>query len=272
MVPLEPRRAPSRSPSAGLPFWAVLAVAGAVLVVGLGGDGSRPVEARGGDAGELARGFAERGDRVAAAEMATLDPVAAGRRSHVGDGGAVALGEAATSRGQRAGSRPDTGSSWGPFEPVEARPGSDRSPLGDDDLGGAAHEEGSFRAGLRHGPWVSRWPDGALRDRGSYDQGRRVGAWEFFGPGGTLLTFVEYDAGERHGDWRAYAPDGTLVGEGEHRRNLRHGPWTLHYTDGRIKERGTYANGLREGLWEFFDDLGTLTARSGTYRAGIKID
>lgn len=269
MSKIEPPRVPAPPPSPGLPFWAVLVVAGAVLVVGL--RGSTPSVAADGEApGGVP--WAERGAQVAAADPRGLDealPLAANghREAAASEGDA---GGAADGAERAAGADPtDAKDPLGPFEPLLG-PGGVRSLPHPDQ--GSAQEEGSFRGGLRHGPWIARWPDGAVRERGTYDEGRRVGGWEFFGPSGSLMTFVEYDAGERHGDWRAYAPDGTLVGEGEHRRNLRNGLWTLRYTDGRIKERGVYAQGLREGPWEFFDDLGTLTPRSGTYRAGIKID
>lgn len=254
-----------------LPLWTVLVVAAGVLLAGLG---SSPGDAE--DGGVAVARAAERapsavsrvggaGELEGHAQLAMVSSAGEASRSTADRDDAV--------DGERERStRSDVGST-GPDTREQIREGGLRV-VGDDVRGPGKepNEAGPYRNGLRHGEWITRDHEGTIRERGSYEAGRRVGPWETFGVTGALMEWTEFEDGERHGDWRAFADDGALVGEGSHDHNLRDGEWTLWYSDGRVKERGTYVNGLREGLWEFFDDLGEPTHRSGTYRAGIKID
>ena len=133
-------------------------------------------------------------------------------------------------------------------------------------------ERGSFHLGVRHGDWTVLHEEGAVRERGAYVDGERDGLWETFSTAGMLMLEEDYRADLKHGDWRMYANSGALIGEGTYQENEPNGRWTLWYSDGSIKERGRYEDGLREGMWEFHDDLGQPTIRSGTYRAGIRIN
>lgn len=259
-----------RTHGAELPLWTVLLVAAGVLVVGLKGErssaedgGQGVVHAAAKDGAGVTRvaAAAPRGSSQLDAVVLVV-PEAFSR---------VKLGTEDDGRGLEAVSHElchglDAGTTESSAPLVEA--GVEGRPVS----AGRSSESGPYRNGLRHGEWVVRDGNGTVRERGEFAEGRKVGAWETFDAMGLFMESVEYVAGERHGDWRAYGEDGTLVGEGAHENNLRSGLWELRYSDGRIKERGTYANGLREGLWEFFDDLGERTHRSGTYRAGIKID
>ncbi|MEM1450850.1 MAG: toxin-antitoxin system YwqK family antitoxin [Planctomycetota bacterium] len=175
----------------------------------------------------------------------------------------------------------DTGDATGPSigdasgglqDGVRSVPGLPRPVSFSSGGNGVAREEGRFRRGVRHGEWVVVRADGTVAERGEYAEGLRQGLWQTFSSAGALLSEAHFVEGDLHGDWRMYADAGDLVGEGTYSENLRSGRWTLWYSNGSIKERGRYENGLREGLWEFYDDLGRPTLRTGTYRAGIRID
>ena len=87
-----------------------------------------------------------------------------------------------------------------------------------------------------------------------------------------MIQLAEYVDGAQEGLWRRFSREGELLEEGRYEASAPHGRWVRRYSDGSIKERGIYEAGLREGPWEFFDDLGRPTLRTGTYRAGIRID
>lgn len=257
-----------------LPLVTVLALAGLVLVLGLRDGASTHTLAANGDADSA----------DATTTVALADPAS---DSH--DAGAPVTDELAPveATGSRAladarGPADDDEASDPTDEPLERdgdlgvapQPRVDSNfapPLGGGDVVGL-REEGRFHRGRRHGEWISLHEDGSVRERGQYVDGMKDGLWETFSPAGSLLVEAEYVEGQMDGDWRAYADAGDLIGEGQYDENLRSGRWTLWYSNGSVKERGRYVGGLREGVWEFFDDLGRPTVRTGTYRAGIRID
>lgn len=241
-------------------------VAAGVLLAGLGP--SRPEERAGAwgsaRAAERALSGQETPGGRRAGEIAELQLAL-----HEGHGGHPPA--ARTEAGRQGGSpgRAESSLEMG-LQRVEAE-GTAPAPSGVDFVG-RSRASGGWVNGLRHGVWIIRDRAGVTRERGAYDAGRRVGAWETYSASGALVQTTEFLEGEMHGDWRAFSSDGALIGEGRHHHNARSGEWTMWYSDGRVKERGAYLNGLRDGLWEFFDDLGVLTQRSGTYRAGVKLD
>ncbi len=145
------------------------------------------------------------------------------------------------------------------------------SPLEASDLDGI-RAEGPFHLGVREGEWTFFDPQGLERERGSYRAGKRDGAWLQFAPNGQLVQLAEYVDGAQQGAWERFSREGALLEEGQFEASAPHGRWVRRYSNGSIKERGLYEAGLREGRWEFFDDLGRPTLRTGTYRAGIRID
>lgn len=66
---------------------------------------------------------------------------------------------------------------------------------------GGGQMEGSMRNGERHGPWVSRFPNGTLRSRTNYVNGVEDGAIEVFF--GNNLTHYkgQHRQGKPYGEW-----------------------------------------------------------------------
>lgn len=243
----------------------VVALAGVVLLVGLRHDRSDRVAAAASDAVVQSDAVERRAADEAGGllEALALAPI-------LGDEGR-ATDEAAESDSSRT-SAPEGATSPVPGSETLRRELTGSSTIGLEGRRPGLREEGSFRRGVRHGDWVIRADDGSILEQGRFEDGLREGPWTSFAGSGFIAAEAYYVAGEMHGPWREYGATGDLVGEGEYRENLRSGRWTLWYSDGSIKERGRYESGLREDLWEFYDDLGRPTLRTGTYRAGIRVD
>ncbi|MEM9380767.1 MAG: toxin-antitoxin system YwqK family antitoxin [Planctomycetota bacterium] len=256
-----------------LPLVTVLALAGLVLVLGLRDGASTRVLAANDDTAsagatttvalaEPASGH----DGAAVSASDTLAPVEATGERALADGRGPSDFDL-TPGGDEPRPRRD-GLGVAPQPRVDTAPGPQPGRAGVVGL----REEGRFHRGVRHGEWITLHDDGSLHERGQYVDGLRDGTWETFSPAGSLLMEAEYVEGQMDGDWRIYADAGDMIGEGQYDENVRSGRWTLWYSNGSVKERGRYVGGLREGVWEFFDDLGRPTVRTGTYRAGIRID
>lgn len=254
-----------------LPLWAVLFVSGLVLLVGLGDDSSQGVVYMDSE-GPMADSAAAPQPPLAAsadvgplrlAEVMGAERVALELESGDLRAMAATAGESGGSDGIHAGRLRADGSEF--QVPPQQRSRGETQPL-------TPTEEGAFVAGIRHGDWRIRWPNGETHSKGRYEEGLRDGLWQSYSMTGQLLEDMTYADGALEGAWCAYSQNGEVIGEGQHEDNHRVGIWTLRYSDGRIKEQGTYADGLREGHWEFYDDLGRPTIRSGHYSAGVKID
>lgn len=252
-----------------LPLVTVLVAAALVLVVGLRG-GSAASDSDSVTASPVAGGSDQRLSMADGASGATSGPgveslASVGPAAERSDLGALVERDSGTVLDvARTAVHPGTEPSTEESGPVELH---DRSglPCG-------LRERGSFHRGVRHGDWIVLHEGGSVRERGAYVDGMRDGLWETFTPTGMLMLEEDYLADLRHGAWRMYANSGALIGEGTYQQNAPNGRWTHWYSDGSIKERGRYEAGLREGTWEFYDDLGQPTVRSGTYRAGIRIN
>ena len=264
------QRSRSGSSLKGLPLVTVFMLALLALLAGRG------VEA----AGHAARGGP--GGNEALAQALGRRSVAAGGE----DGsarGLIASGEVAARSGLRAGleatgpgERRDEltagldhpGAAAGQGAPVD---GLSEPPSQATDLDGR-RGEGSYHRGGRQGEWRFFDQQGILREVGSFSAGNRVGLWRQFASNGQLVQVAEFDDGRREGVWRRFNEAGALLEEGQYSASAPEGRWVRRYSDGSVKERGLYVSGLRDGLWEFFDDLGRPTLRTGTYRAGGRID
>lgn len=270
--PLHGRSGRQHAHLSELPFVTVMVVAVLVLLIGLGGRG--PGGGVEGDSdGQLAAGATERvgGNGVATAGSdAVLESPTLASSSRAGEPGTGRADEALGSVGSPTRALPVSLGGAVDEAVREAIQHWSRTTL-DPGAGVLPTEEGSFRAGKRHGVWTSRRRDGSLLERGAYVDGLKNGLWVMFSSTGGVLEETRFSDGAMQGIWRSYDEGGAVLEEGQHQANLRTGEWVVRYSHGGIKERGTYLNGLREGSWEFYDDLGSPTLRTGTYRAGIKI-
>jgi len=252
----------------GLPFATVLTLAGVVLMLGRSGAGLDGLELAAAAEGDLATVSSERPHRELSADEVAQDserlaPIAAPM---------VRVGQAVY---EAAESAPGGGEQdlLAGVEGQEAD-GPRRRLESDITLSGleGLRAEGPFHLGSRHGDWTFFDRQGFVQEVGSYRAGRRDGRWCQYARNGQMTQLAHYVDGAQEGIWRRFSQEGALLEEGHYEASAPHGRWVRRYSDGSIKERGRYEAGLREGPWEFFDDLGRPTLRSGTYRAGIRID
>jgi antitoxin component YwqK of YwqJK toxin-antitoxin module len=71
------------------------------------------------------------------------------------------------------------------------------------------------RDGVRHGPFVTMFPDGSPQITGSYKDGQLDGVWQRRGATGAVLETGNYAAGQKSGHWEMTGAAGTLLGEYE---------------------------------------------------------
>ena len=254
----------------GLPLLTVVTLSGVALFLGRSGPAAAG-RTPGGEAGDVmasAPGEIRQIDRRGASADQRLAPVGAlpdGLRSVAASGGRGAMEPLTRASGEES-LEPDP-AGGGP-----ARGGGLTDPaLTSVELDGT-RAEGPYHLGVREGEWSFFDRRGILRERGSYRAGKRDGAWLQYARNGRVFQLAEYVDGAQEGSWQRFSREGALLEEGQFEASVQQGRWVRRYSNGSIKERGLYEAGLREGLWEFFDDVGRPTLRTGTYRAGVRID
>ena len=67
--------------------------------------------------------------------------------------------------------------------------------------------------GVRHGPFVSKFPDDKPEISGAYKEGKLDGPWERHYPSGAIAEQGAYANGMKDGKWRQLGPTGTVLGE-----------------------------------------------------------
>ena len=71
-------------------------------------------------------------------------------------------------------------------------------------------EQGSFKNGLREGPWVGYWENGQLFYKGDYKNGKEEGPWVGYWENGQLFYKGDYKNGKKEGSWVHYNKDGSV--------------------------------------------------------------
>jgi antitoxin component YwqK of YwqJK toxin-antitoxin module len=117
-------------------------------------------------------------------------------------------------------------------------------------------EQGSFKNGKRHGPWVYSRDNGQLRQKGTYKNGKRGGPWISYHDNGQLFDKGTYKNGKRGGPWISYHDNGQLFDKGNYKDGKRHGPWDWYYDNGQLEYEGNYKNGERNDLWRWYYENG----------------
>ena len=111
--------------------------------------------------------------------------------------------------------------------------------------------QGTFKDGIKHGPWVRYYDNGQLWSKGTYRDGKEDGPWVGYNKDGIVWEKGTYKDGKRHGLWEE--------------------------SDGRGQYRGYYKNGKKEGLWKKISkEKRGLTftpafIEPGTYKDGVKV-
>src|SRR5690606_6041341 len=75
------------------------------------------------------------------------------------------------------------------------------------------YEQGTYRNGLREGPYEARWENGSLVERGTWRNGVLHGARRWYSRG-RLVERATYVDGRLTGLYERWRPDGTLEAAG----------------------------------------------------------
>ena len=103
-------------------------------------------------------------------------------------------------------------------------------------------EQGTFKNGVRDGPWVDYHDNGQLYSKGTYQDDERDGPWVNYWYNGQLLSKGTYENGKKDGPWVSYWENGQLWSHGTHEDGKMDGPWVWYNKDGTGIESltGTY--------------------------------
>jgi antitoxin component YwqK of YwqJK toxin-antitoxin module len=110
--------------------------------------------------------------------------------------------------------------------------------------------------GVRHGPFVTLFPDGSVKIEGSYANGKLDGPWKRHHLSGAIAEEGAYRAGLKDGHWRQLAASGATIGEYDMKRGT--GTDRRWFDDGpAYMERGM-KNGMLHGKYAVYDHDGAL--------------
>ena len=71
--------------------------------------------------------------------------------------------------------------------------------------------QGTFRNGIKHGPWFYYFRTGQLMRKGTLKDGEREGHWVHYHTNGQVMRSGTYKDGEREGPWVFYNETGTVI-------------------------------------------------------------
>ena len=84
--------------------------------------------------------------------------------------------------------------------------------------------QGSFKNGVKEGPWVSYHDNGQLHTKGTYKDGERDSPWVEHHDNGLLSYSETYKNGSLDGPWVEYHENGQLALKGTYKDRERDGP------------------------------------------------
>ena len=93
-------------------------------------------------------------------------------------------------------------------------------------------EQGSFKNGLREGPWVVYHENGQLFYKGDYKNGEQEGSWVGYRENGQLYYKGGFKNGKKEGSWVGYYDNGQLWYKGDYKNGVREGTWVWYQKDG----------------------------------------
>ncbi len=117
--------------------------------------------------------------------------------------------------------------------------------------------------GVRHGPYVSLFPDGTTEISGSYKDGKLDGAWERHYPDGAIVERGQYVAGVKDGTWQQLAETGAVLGE--YKLKLGTGTERRWYDDGKPYLQRALRKGMPWGELKVWDHDGALAIAAKQY-------
>src|SRR5262249_22047199 len=105
--------------------------------------------------------------------------------------------------------------------------------------------------GVRHGPFVTQFPDGAIEISGTYKDGKLDGQWTRRYPGGGVAEDGAYANGMKDGAWKQLAPSGSLLGD--YTMKAGTGTEKRWYDDGPLYSERGFKAGVPHGVLKIYD-------------------
>ena len=116
---------------------------------------------------------------------------------------------------------------------------------------GERSAEGLIVAGHRHGPWTFWHENGAVREVGTYIDGIKHGRWLSYWPNHQRKMEGSYEAGQKIGFWGVWYESGSMKMCGEYIDDLQNGFWQTWDQQEKMISEGHYKRGDRDGSWRF---------------------
>lgn len=110
---------------------------------------------------------------------------------------------------------------------------------------GSTEISGLYKDGVLDGTWQRRHANGALAEAGTYVAGQKHGTWKQLDPSGKVLG--QYDLSAGTGIERRWLDDGTLYSEIAMKRGVPHGPAKYFERDGSLLVLSRFSDGKLDG-------------------------
>ena len=114
-------------------------------------------------------------------------------------------------------------------------------------------EDGEYKDGKKHGPWILFSADGGKRREGVYDMGKKTGQWIEYHKNGQKAAVNHFRNNQPTGNHVAY------YGNGKKKQDGRFNEWA-----------GKWSDGKKTGVWTFYDEDGKVVWRRITYKNGSR--
>jgi uncharacterized protein len=121
--------------------------------------------------------------------------------------------------------------------------------------------------GVRHGPFVTLFPDGSTAIAGTYKDGKLDGAWQRHYPSGELDEDGTYANGVKDGPWRQLGPSGTVLGT--YTMKAGTGVEKRWYDDGPLYSERALRAGVPQGWFKIYDHDGQIAVSARFYRGRL---
>jgi antitoxin component YwqK of YwqJK toxin-antitoxin module len=119
--------------------------------------------------------------------------------------------------------------------------------------------------GVRHGPFITLYPDHQIEISGSYVDGKLDGAWERRHSNGAIAESGTYVAGLRDGVWRQLGESGNVLGEYTLARGT--GQQKRWLADGMLYSETMLKDGVADGATKIYERNAVVVAENR--RSGV---
>ncbi len=129
-------------------------------------------------------------------------------------------------------------------------------------------EKGTFKEGLKVGPWYTWAEDGSILTYTEYKKGKCNGKYKEYADSSKLIKEGRFKNDLKSGTWYNYSPKGDLQQLSSYKKDKKNGKY-IEYVDGRKVLKGKYKNSQKKGFWKTYGKTGKLLSLT-QYKNGDK--